>query len=81
LDTDRTLELALTRLVEIVGEALTRVPEEVRHRHAGIPWRAIVGMRNRLIHGNDRVDRQILWTVITDDLPRLVERLQAILDA
>lgn len=79
LDTDRTFELALTRLVEIVGEAAGRVSEEARKRHAEIPWREIVGMRNRLIHGYDQVDRNILWSVVTDDLPRLAARIQMIL--
>lgn len=79
LDTDRTLELSLTRLVEIVGEAASRAPEELRRRHADIPWRDIVSMRNRLIHGYDKVDRSILWNVVADDLPPLVARIEKIL--
>ena len=75
---DRVLNLALVRLVEVVGEAASRVPDQVRTRHSDIPWRQIVGMRNRLTHGYDAVDLDILWEVITTDLPPLVERLQAI---
>lgn len=79
LDTDRTLELSLTRLVEIVGEAASRAPEDLRRRHADIPWRDIVSMRNRLIHGYDKVDRDILWNVVAGDLPPLVARIEKIL--
>ena len=76
---DRVLNLALARLIEIVGEAAGRVPDEVRIRHTDIPWRQIVGMRNRLTHGYDAVDLDILWEVITKDLPPLVEQLEATL--
>jgi uncharacterized protein with HEPN domain len=62
LDRDDTLQLALTRAVEVIGEAAWRVSESARNRHAEIPWRDIVGMRNRLIHGYDAVDLNLLWT-------------------
>ena len=55
LDSDRLLNLALVRLLEIVGEAAGRVPEEVRALHPEIPWSQIVSLRNRLIHGYDRL--------------------------
>jgi len=76
LDRDRQLNLALVRLLEIVGEAANRVPEEVRTRISDIPWSHIVGLRNRLIHGYDAVDFEILWRTVTDDLPRLIEALR-----
>jgi uncharacterized protein with HEPN domain len=78
LDTDRMLNLSLVRLVEIIGEAATRVPEEFRGRHAGVPWRETVGMRNRLIHGYDTVDFDILWTIIQGDLPPLIAQLEGV---
>lgn len=62
LDTDRMLNLALVRLMEVVGEAATRVPEEFRLRHAEVPWRDVADLRNRLIHGYDAVNFDILWT-------------------
>jgi uncharacterized protein with HEPN domain len=60
LDTDRMLNLSLVRLVEVVGEAASRVPEEFRAQHPGVPWRETVEMRNRLIHGYDTVNFDIL---------------------
>jgi uncharacterized protein with HEPN domain len=59
LDTDRLLNLALVRLLEIVSEAAGRVPETVRAHHPEIPWPQIISLRNRLIHGYDSVDFNI----------------------
>jgi uncharacterized protein with HEPN domain len=72
LDRDRLLELGLVRLVEVVGEAASRVSEETRKRCPGIPWRQVCNMRNRLIHGYDTVDLDILWDVVQMDLPSLI---------
>lgn len=78
LDSDRLLNLALVRLLEIVGEAAARVPDDVRVRHAAIPWPQVVGLRNRLIHGYDAVDFDILWQIVSADLPPLVAELDRI---
>ena len=78
LDRDRLLNLALVQLVEVIGEAASRVPEEFRSRHPQVPWRQTVGMRNRLIHGYDTVNFDILWSIIQEDLPPLIEKLEAI---
>jgi uncharacterized protein with HEPN domain len=72
LDDDRMLELALVRLVEIIGEAAGRVTLETRAYLPNIPWSDVVAMRNRLIHGYDSVDPDILWDTIKHDLPPLV---------
>lgn len=78
LDDDRLLSLALVRLLEIVGEAAGRVSKDECALHPDIPWPQIVGLRNRLIHGYDAVDKDILWQVVTNDLPPLVELLETI---
>jgi len=75
----RLLELGLVRLVEIIGEAASRVSKEERARYPKIPWDDVVGMRNKLIHGYDRVDLDILWDTVADDLPRLIEELERII--
>ena len=79
LDTDRKLNLSLVRLLEIVGEAAGRIPDEERARYPDIPWPEIVSLRNRLIHGYDSVDFDILWQIITNDLPFLIMQLDKII--
>ena len=70
LDVNHLLELALTRLLEIVGEAANRVSDDTLRQHPAIPWRQIIGLRHRLIHGYDEVDLDILWDIVQYDLPR-----------
>lgn len=75
LDSNRQLNLALVRLLEIIGEAAARISEEERERHNDIPWPEIISLRNRLIHGYDSVDFDILWNILTKDLLSLIEKL------
>jgi len=79
LDKDRQLNLALVRLLEIIGEAATRIPKEDQARFTDISWPEIVSLRNRLIHGYDTVDFDIVWQIIKQDLPGLIESLKKIL--
>jgi len=81
LDTDRKLNLALVRLLEIIGEAAGRISKEDRDRYSNIPWAEIVGLRNRLIHGYDEVDFDILWEIVTADLQSLIKNLEKLLEA
>jgi uncharacterized protein with HEPN domain len=81
LDADRQLNLSLVRLLEIVGEAASRVPVGERAKYSGIPWVPIVGLRNRLIHGYDNVDFDILWEIVSQDLPPLIRELEKILSS
>ena len=76
LDNDRKLNLSLVRLLEIVGEAASRTSESTRSLLLDVPWMQITGLRNRLIHGYDEVDFDILWTILQDDLPPLVFQLK-----
>jgi uncharacterized protein with HEPN domain len=79
LDQDRMLELSLVRLLEILGEAANRVSQDSRERFPDIPWLQIGGMRNRLIHGYDENDLEILWDSVKHDLPSLIEKLSEII--
>lgn len=79
LDSDRKLNLSLVRLLEIVGEAGNRISKQEREHYPDIPWSEIVGLRNRLIHGYDEVDFDILWQIVTQDLPPLAATLERIL--
>jgi uncharacterized protein with HEPN domain len=76
LDADRTFYLAILKLVEIVGEAATRVSDAAQQSRPEIPWRQIIGTRNHLIHGYDAVDRDILWTILADDFPAILPHLR-----
>jgi uncharacterized protein with HEPN domain len=75
-DADRVLRLALVRLVEVVGEAANRIPHTDRSRFPSVPWTGIIGLRNRLVHGYDEVDFDILWEILQKDLPELVKKLE-----
>jgi uncharacterized protein with HEPN domain len=79
LEEDRLLELALVRLVEVVGEAATQVSDRGREQYDSIPWPQIHGLRNRLVHGYETVDLDILWDIIQYDLPPLIAELERIL--
>lgn len=79
LDTDRMLLLALTRLVEIVGEAAKNVSSDMRLLAPELPWKAICGARDRLAHGYHAVDEDILWRIVTRDLPALIPQLENLL--
>ena len=76
LDADRQLNLSLVRLLEIVGEAAARVSPSTRGQISAIPWPEVVGLRNRLIHGYDEVDFDVLWAIVEIDLPPLVAELR-----
>ncbi len=69
LDTDRKLSLALVRLLEIIGEAAGRLPEDFTNQHAEIEWVKIIGLRNRIVHEYFGVDLQIIWQVLKKDIP------------
>jgi uncharacterized protein with HEPN domain len=73
---DRMLELALGRLMEIIGEAATKVIDKTKYSHPQLPWREMIGMRNRLIRGCDTVDPKVLWDTIAFDLPPLIAHLE-----
>lgn len=75
LDKDEMLSLALVRLLEIIGEAANHISPECQFRYLDIPWRAIVGMRNRIVHAYFDVDLDIIWQVIVEDLPSILPQI------
>jgi uncharacterized protein with HEPN domain len=77
LDSDRMLGLATLQLLLILGESASRVSSTYREKHAEIPWTQIIALRNRLIHGYDTIDFDIVWKVIVADLPPLITVLKA----
>ena len=71
LDDDEMLRLALTKLVETVGDAAKQVTPETRAQHPAVPWSAAARMRDRLVHQYFDIDLDVLWSTITVDLPEL----------
>lgn len=76
LDGDRVFQLASRQLIGIVGEAAGRVFDHTRAQHPEIPWHQIIGARNRIAHRYDQVDNEILWQILTTDLPVLIGQLE-----
>ena len=71
---------AVLRNLELIGEAAGRIPDEVCSAHSAIPWRKIIGARNRFIHGYRSIAGDTLWSVIRDDVPRLLPLLKTLRD-
>ena len=77
-DADETLQLALARVVMIVGEAAYRISAKTRARHPDIPWPQIIATRHRLVHDYGNVDYTIVWGIATESLPDLIAALEKI---
>ena len=78
--TDRLTYDATLRNIQLIGEAATHIPSGVREAHPEIPWRAIVGTRNRLAHSYLTISDDVIWTIIQDAIPKLLPSLQSMLD-
>ncbi|MCH7701688.1 MAG: DUF86 domain-containing protein [Planctomycetes bacterium] len=80
-DTDENLRLALAHLIQIIGEAARQVSPTFREAHPQTPWVKIIGMRHRVVHDYLHVDYDVVWGVVSVDLPALIEGLASILPA
>lgn len=69
---------AALRNLELIGEAATHIPDEIRAAHPEIPWRMIIATRNQLIHGYLGIDDDTLWSIIQDDVPELLPLLRTL---
>ena len=79
LITDWQATAALERFIEIVGEAVKRLPLELRARYPAVPWKEIAGTRDHLSHGYDDVDHQVLWDAVQKDVPVLLATVEQML--
>ena len=75
LENDELLRLAVTKLVEIVGEAAKLVSDETRQRYPAVPWSSAARTRDRLVHHYFDIDLDILWSTVTTDLPAILDAL------
>lgn len=80
LDKNELLQLALVKLVEIIGEAANGTSHTYRQKHPEIPWSQIIAMRNRLVHAYFAIDLDILWQTVQIDIPSLVLLLEKLID-
>lgn len=69
---------ATLRNLELIGEAATHVPDDVRQAHPQVPWRMIIATRNRLIHAYLGIDNDTLWSIVVTDIPALLPALRAV---
>lgn len=72
------LQVVLTHFVQIIGEAASRISHEFRDEHPEVPWKDIIGMRNRIVHDYVNVDLEILWSVVTRNVPELERQIRRI---
>ena len=77
---DRKTQLSVERSLEIIGEAANHISGELTAQYAAVPWRKIVDMRNIVSHEYFQVRQEVLWQVVTDDVPELRNRIAGILD-
>ena len=78
---DETLKRAFVRSLEIIGEAAKQIPDEIRGEYSHIEWRAVAGMRDRLIHNYLGVDYDIVWDVVTTKVPALRYEIERIIQS
>lgn len=71
-DADENLRLAVTHLLQIIGEAARRVSDEARDARPSIPWKAVVGMRHKVVHDYFGVDEDVVWNTARNELPPLI---------
>ena len=76
---DEDLQIILVHLIQIIGEAARQVSDTTQKAYPAIPWEEIIGMRNRIVHNYINIKYEVVWKVVTNDLPPLVSVLERII--
>jgi len=76
---DKKTLYAVIRCLEVLGEAVRKIPDDTRNEYSEMPWQEIAGMRNKLIHEYFGIDTETIWDTIKDDLPALKKTVERIL--
>jgi len=71
---------AVIRTLEVIGESSNRVSDEVKLKYPELPWHKMRGLRNRIVHNYDNIDYMIIWNVLKNEIPKLIEQVEAIID-
>lgn len=77
---EKTIDAVIKNL-ETIGEAAQHIPDDIKARHKQVPWRGIIGLRNRIVHGYFNIDLEIIWGIVRQELPDLKVQLEHILKA
>lgn len=80
LENDKKTFYAVIRCLEVLGEAVKKIPKDIRKQYAGVPWEEMAGMRDKLIHEYFGVDADTLWDTIQEDLSPLKDVVSKIID-
>lgn len=76
---DFRIHFAVVRALEIIGEATKRLPISLRQQYPALPWRGMAGLRDHIAHGYDAIDLEIVWNVVTREIPQIKPQLRQIL--
>ncbi len=79
--TDRGLQHIVLHCITIIGEAAGRIEAEVQYLHPEVPWRPIIAMRNRLVHGYFDVQLDVVWNTVEVDIPEIIRQVELLLNS
>lgn len=77
---DKKTAFAVIRSLEVIGESSNKVADELKAKYSGLPWKQMRGLRNRIVHNYDDIDYTIVWNVLKNELPNLIDQIEEIIE-